>query len=188
LTKEEEAGRVQCHRYWAQCSKTPCVFGSFNLSLLSETTPFNTATGTTDNSIIVRKFSLQNFNLPNEPAHEIIQLHFLGWPDFGIPESPCQILKLIDAANEVQSQAAATCQNVGPMVVHCSAGCGRTGAFCTIDSVLSILKNLNGDVGKSDIVQSTVASFREQRLSMVQTLRQYVFCYEAVLWKFIGAA
>ncbi|CAG8445059.1 10718_t:CDS:2 [Ambispora leptoticha] len=196
LTKEEEAGRIQCHRYWAQCTKTPCQFGSLSCILISETNPLVTADGKPDASIIVRKFQIQNTTEPSASPREITQIHFLGWPDFGIPESPCQILKLIDAANEIQSQAAQSCtpssQAIGPMVVHCSAGCGRTGAFCTIDSVLTQLKNAEATGQKIDlsidIIKSAVESFREQRLSMVQSLRQFVFCYEAVLWKLLSAA
>ena len=102
-----------------------------------------------------------------------------------------------------------------PLIVHCSAGCGRTGTFCTIDSVLDMLKqqrlwhlkgekngkpytndsaiNMDVDGGEYDDSQSwisrddvdlivrTVEDFRLQRLSMVQTLRQFVLCYETVL-------
>ena len=98
-----------------------------------------------DNTIIIRKFKLSHRNYPNVPPREITQLHFLGWPDFGIPETPVNILKLIDMANNLQSEAEVQVQNqhqqIGPMVVHCSAGCGRTGTFCTIDTVLSMLSS-----------------------------------------------
>ncbi|CAG8446766.1 5259_t:CDS:2 [Ambispora gerdemannii] len=194
LTKEEEAGRIQCHRYWSQCTKSPCMFGSMSCILISETNPWVTADGKLDTTIIIRKFHLQNTTEPSAPPREITQIHFLGWPDFGIPESPCQLLKLIDTANEIQSRAAqsSSLQAIGPMIVHCSAGCGRTGAFCTIDTVLKQLKSAkttgqNIDLSV-DIIKATVESFREQRLSMVQTLRQFAFCYEAVLWKLLGAA
>ncbi|CAG8499309.1 3772_t:CDS:2 [Diversispora eburnea] len=190
LTKEHEAGRIQCDRYWGECRITPCQFGTLDLLFISEHTP-NEENGSTDNSIIIRKFSLSQRNHPELPAREITQLHFLGWPDFGIPNSPLNILNLIETANSTLHHAAQQCepfQKIGPMVVHCSAGCGRTGAYCTIDTVLSMFaNNKNLDTNK-DIIQETVAKFREQRLSMVQTLRQYVFCYEAVLWKLIGAA
>ncbi|KAG9293654.1 hypothetical protein G9A89_018991 [Geosiphon pyriformis] len=194
LTKEEEAGRIQCHRYWAECTKKPCVYGNLSCLLLSETTPCFTPDGLPDKTIIIRKFLLTNTQTPFALPREISQIHFLGWPDFGIPESPFPILKLIDIANETQSRAIQTSESksIGPMIVHCSAGCGRTGAFCTIDSVLRLIENgrTKGQVlnPSKDIIKSTIESFREQRLSMVQSLRQYVFCYEAVLWKLVGAA
>jgi protein-tyrosine phosphatase len=100
------------------------------------------------------------------------------------------------------------------MLVHCSAGCGRTGTFCTIDTVIDMLKRQRKEIksgitpmeamaplgrdgdymGKGkpeptdwvfdqdlDLVEKTVEDFRGQRLSMVQSLRQYVLCYETVL-------
>jgi len=188
LTKEEEAGRVQCHRYWSQCTVNACRFGPIELKFISESS--NCSMGN-NNSIITRKFKLSHVNHPEIPAREISQLHFLGWPDFGIPDSPNHILNLIDKANSTQLKAAqSSLQPIGPMVVHCSAGCGRTGAFCTIDTTLSILNDIREqglDISQ-DLVQKVVLNFREQRLSLVQTLRQYVFCYEAVLWKLVGAA
>lgn len=74
---------------------------------------------------------------------------------------------------------------VGPMIVHCSAGCGRSGAFCAIDTVLYRLSQTNCNT-KSDVLLETISRFREQRLSMVQTLRQFVFCYEAIWWWLLG--
>jgi len=176
LTKEEEAGRIQCHRYW---SDTSCRHGPIEVTFLSETSD-----GSADNTIITRKFRITHLNYPG--TREITQLHFLGWPDFGIPDSPKYILNLIDVANLTQSQAAQS-RSIGPMVVHCSAGCGRTGTFCTIDSTLSLLYSIReqGVDVNQDLIQKVVLRFREQRLSMVQTLRQYVFCYEAILSKLV---
>ena len=118
--------------------------------------------------------------------------------------------------------------SVRPVLVHCSAGCGRTGTFCTVDSVIDMLKrqrisrdkrdtspmdidrkspprtveesggdffasqfreresedSLDGDWvlrDDHDLVEKTVEDFRHQRLSMVQSLRQYVLCYESVM-------
>lgn len=65
-------------------------------------------------------------------------------------------------------------------VVHCSAGCGRSGTFCTIDSVISLMRKLNTP-GSLDLIRLTVRKLREQRISMVQAFGQYVLIYEAIL-------
>ncbi|KAG6235793.1 hypothetical protein E4U24_001415 [Claviceps purpurea] len=217
--------------------------------------------------VTIRKFALSHAAHPFAPIREITHLHFSAWPDFGTPAQPSHLLALVELANVMQRAAmpVETSAIVGsklptidavpvtwynepeqdaqarPMLVHCSAGCGRTGAFCTVDSVIDMLKRQrlanmaahrsqaqDGDtpmgntdysessmsrresVSKSsfgpggngrdsqswtlsnldtswlqddgvDLIQKTVQDFREQRLSMVQTLRQYVLCYETIL-------
>ncbi|CAD6505659.1 BgTH12-01149 [Blumeria graminis f. sp. triticale] len=174
----------------------------------------------------VRKFSLSNSLEPLSPEREITQIHYSLWPDLGAPASPSQLLKIVELSNDIKRSATYTHQNTkldeaegdldSPMLVHCSAGCGRTGAFCTIDTVIDMLKRErkecfeDGSLGGSsmnnshrldadqkdkfptlggsyqwkgdlDLIEKTVEDFRGQRLSMVQSLRQYVLCYEAVL-------
>lgn len=218
--------------------------------------------------VTIRKFALSHSAHPFAPIREITHLHFASWPDFGTPAQPSHLLALVELANVMQRAAlpVETASIVGsskiahdmapitwydepeadsasrPMLVHCSAGCGRTGAFCTVDSVIDMMKRQRlsklpggqplaqsggdtpmadsddaispmtnremgfrfdtdhqprlGDVrneGHSsidlswlrddsvDLVQKTVEDFREQRISMVQSLRQYVLCYETVL-------
>lgn len=104
--------------------------------------------------------------------------------DFGVPDNPLgtlQIIQMADSAQITYSQQ----ESVGPMIVHCSAGCGRSGAFCAIDTVLYRLGKMKS-ASDHDILLQTISRFREQRLSMVQTLRQFVFCYEAIWWWFLG--
>lgn len=171
---------------------------------------------------IIRKFTLAHAAHPFSPMREITQIHYSSWPDFGAPASPAQLLGLVELSNMMQRATLAPTQSprsdepesdevVRPMLVHCSAGCGRTGTFCTIDSVIDMLKRQrkehksgvtpmevsSGDyMGKDkedavagdwvfdqdlDLIEKTVEDFRGQRISMVQSLRQYVLCYETVL-------
>jgi len=154
---------------------------------------------------------------------EITQLQYSSWPDFGAPAHPAHLLGLVEQCDAVVRVSSAG--PAGPILVHCSAGCGRTGTFCTVDSVLDLLKRqraradaaraarfaspmevegappllhsrLRGEDDASfadpaeaewlcrddvDLVEKTVEDFRLQRLSMVQSLRQFVLCYESVL-------
>ncbi|KAI1480585.1 hypothetical protein F4774DRAFT_418103 [Daldinia eschscholtzii] len=201
--------------------------------------------------VIVRKFALSHAAHPFSPMREITQLQYLLWPDFGAPAQPSHLLALVELANVMQraslpldaSSIAASgptetpmamnwvdepeSANARPMLVHCSAGCGRTGTFCTVDTVIDMLKrqrqvtanriDRDGDVSMNesspirrrtstnghkrrpsmndakgletswledtnlDLIEATVEDFRRQRLSMVQSLRQFVLCYETVV-------
>ncbi|KAI0015818.1 hypothetical protein F4780DRAFT_44690 [Xylariomycetidae sp. FL0641] len=217
--------------------------------------------------VIIRKFALSHASHPFAPIREITHLHFPSWPDFGTPAQPSHLLALVELANVMQRAALpvdahAVAASVSaehpatmnwfeepesdadarPMLVHCSAGCGRTGTFCTVDSVIDMLKRqrlsllskhsshkqdaegdtqMGGEASASDastssdgrkkakrhdlpgshesadgkksieaswvgdngldLIANTVEDFRKQRLSMVQSLRQFVLCYESVI-------
>ncbi|OAL33441.1 hypothetical protein AYO20_07297 [Fonsecaea nubica] len=157
---------------------------------------------------MVRHFSLSHSAFPFQPMREITQIHYADWPDFGAPASPLELLGLVEQVNKFVRGAGTPSNIVGPddaapegqrpILVHCSAGCGRTGTFCTIDSVIDMLKRqrlcheaggdkMDVDTGDwvnrddVDLVAKTVDDFRHQRLSMVQNLRQFVLCYESIL-------
>lgn len=160
-------------------------------------------------SIVVRHLALSNSSQPFQPLREITQVHYSDWPDLGTPASPSELLALVEQVNKcVRKSSTSNSADTGdvapkgqrPVLVHCSAGCGRTGTFCTIDSVIDMLKRqqLSDDHGRhdrmdvdsgddwvsrddTDLVAKTVDDFRHQRLSMVQNLRQFVLCYESVL-------
>ncbi|KAF2268049.1 tyrosine-protein phosphatase-like protein non-receptor [Lojkania enalia] len=165
----------------------------------------NTSPSSEQPYVIVRKFALTNSEEPFERMREITQLQYSHWPDFGAPAHPAHLLGLIEQCDAVVRQVNGTTSaskpdppNSRPVLVHCSAGCGRTGTFCTVDTVVDMLKrqrqannareyNENGVNGswiaddEMDLIEKTVEDFRHQRLSMVQSLRQFVLCYESVL-------
>lgn len=159
------------------------------IKLLSEEAHKSKSTIQTDleEGYVVRTFELQF----DHQVRTIHQFQYKGWQDFGVPHDPLGTLELVSLVNQQQLKYERQDPEVGPMIVHCSAGCGRTGAFCTIDTVMARLNNKNyltkeEQLGELDLLYQTVAKFREQRASMVQTLRQYVFCYEAILWWMLG--
>ena len=171
--------------------------------------------------VILRKLSLSHTGRPFEPLRDITQLQYSNWPDFGAPAHPADVLGLVEHCDSVVRSYESSSPSRGsdeparkgerPTVVHCSAGCGRTGTFCTVDSVVDELKvqrqarlkkqetsdpedmDVDGDEedgwmfkDHEDLVAKTVSDFRLQRLSMVQTLRQFVLCYEAILEWIVG--
>ena len=163
--------------------------------------------------ITVRHLTLSHSAFPFAPMHHITKIQYSSWPDFGAPAHPKDLVQIIKhAAKYVRNSMISghplspekpMPENQRPVVVHCSAGCGRTGTFCTVDSVIDMLKRqrlerhekeqnssqMDIDQGDTDWIQrddtdlvaKTVEDFRSQRLSMVQSLRQFVLCYESVL-------
>ncbi|KAG1460466.1 hypothetical protein G6F56_005942 [Rhizopus delemar] len=176
LTNEEELDKIKCHRYWPTDVQN---YGPITVRLLSEQTFVNDK-----DSIIVRKFQLKHRS-SLFPDRTITHLQYTGWSDFGVPDRPIGLLKLIYMVDEAYRKDH---QSKGPVTVHCSAGCGRTGVFCVVDTTIQRLWH-EQDVytnSATDKVNEIIHRFREQRISMVQTHRQYVFCYEAILWWLIG--
>ncbi|KAI1300523.1 hypothetical protein EDD11_006167 [Mortierella claussenii] len=127
LTREFEMGRIKCHSYWPASNNSVMQFGPLKIAFTNEFRP-----DASSNAVWVRQMRLSHSRYSNEPERMITQIQYTGWPDFGVPETPMDVLKVIELANFYNVPTSA-----GPMVVHCSAGCGRTGAFCVIDSVLS---------------------------------------------------
>ncbi|GAA5794934.1 hypothetical protein HPULCUR_000282 [Helicostylum pulchrum] len=193
LTQEMEMNKIKCHRYWPSTVQVPQTYGKMTVTLLSETkhsvlnmNDKRERDDPGDEHIIIRKFKLQQSQTKEERT--ITHLQYTGWTDFGVPDQPIGILQLIHHADEADRYHQLRNEHVGPMTVHCSAGCGRSGTFCVIDTIIQRLWH-EKDVYTStttDKIQQTVSRFREQRMSLVQTHRQFVFCYEAVLWWLLG--
>uniref|UniRef100_A0A667XDQ6 protein-tyrosine-phosphatase n=1 Tax=Myripristis murdjan TaxID=586833 RepID=A0A667XDQ6_9TELE len=100
----------------------------------------------------------------------VTQFHFTSWPDFGVPFTPIGMLKFLKKVKTCNPQYA------GPIVVHCSAGVGRTGTFIVIDAMLDMMNSER----KVDVF-GFVTRIRAQRCQMVQTDMQYVFIFQALL-------
>lgn len=119
------------------------------------------------------------------PMQKVYQIEYKSWPDFGVPDSFSGITDLLNYKNKLIENEDLNKQ----IVVHCSAGCGRTGCFITTDMVLDRLRTQasgkdDGKVdvwGSDDVIYKSVQLQRTQRVSMVQNLRQFIVCYEIVL-------
>ncbi|XP_068504780.1 receptor-type tyrosine-protein phosphatase F isoform X8 [Syngnathus scovelli] len=157
MTRLEEKSRVKCDQYWpARGTET---YGMIQVTML-DTVELATYS--------VRTFALYK-NGSNE-KRELRQFQFMAWPDHGVPEYPTPILaflRRVKASNPLDA---------GPMVVHCSAGVGRTGCFIVIDAMLERMKH-----EKSVDIYGHVTCMRAQRNYMVQTEDQYIFIHEALL-------
>lgn len=158
LTKLEERGRRKCDQYWPE--RGTKSHGQIQVTL-KETLNMSHYT--------LRKFIITHKQFPDDDRL-IKQFHFTAWPDHGVPSHPTPLLSL------VRHSYNANRQSVGPMVVHCSAGVGRTGTFITLDVMLQRISQED-----SIDVFGFVRQMRYQRNFMVQTEAQYVFIHDAVL-------
>ncbi|XP_074876241.1 receptor-type tyrosine-protein phosphatase U-like isoform X1 [Buteo buteo] len=157
LTGLVEQNKTKCEQYWPEQEQ---VYGDFTVTLS------NTRTTT---GLVTRIFCLQKAGCALPRVVE--QFHYLLWPDHGVPRNPAQLLALVDVMNKRGLEVP-----TGPVLVHCSAGIGRTGTFIALDFLLKMGKA----EGKVDVFHC-VQRLREQRVSMVQTKEQYTFLYEVLL-------
>ncbi|XP_061591348.1 tyrosine-protein phosphatase non-receptor type 22 isoform X2 [Cololabis saira] len=105
-------------------------------------------------------------------CHTVKQLHYVNWPDHGVPQSIPPILEMLQEMRSYQAH------DDIPICIHCSAGCGRTGALCVIDYTWNLLRK---QMISSDFnVYSLVETMRTQRPSVVQTKEQYLLVYRTI--------
>lgn len=107
---------------------------------------------------------------------DILHFQFLAWPDYGIPSSGSSIIRLILDVRSAQEKMCRSSPGSHPIVVHCSAGVGRSGAFCSIDNCIHEI-----DEQKKVNFQGVVRKMRKQRAFAIQTEEQYEFCYRTLL-------
>ncbi|CCV00578.1 unnamed protein product [Malassezia sympodialis ATCC 42132] len=198
LAREQEAGRIKCDNYWDKPTAEP-----FRVTVLERKTvsskelqSFNKPTDAMDNAadVIVIQRTLQVCNLtePDTPPRHITHYQYMAWPDHSVPDSPIDLLALKKRVDEKRSD------HSDPIVVHCSAGIGRTGAYIMIDAVSSFLRHVRSSLAckgehsvipsrhecwdsPKDLIYEATMVMREQRMSMIETVRQYVFVYKAVI-------
>lgn len=113
---------------------------------------------------------------PCEDSRKVTQYHFTAWPDFGTPKCTTSFLRFVLKLRKLDEFNSST------VVVHCSAGCGRTGTFIAIDSLLDQCM----EKGKADIF-GYVSQLRDARGGMIQNSAQYRFIYRALAtWHLYG--
>uniref|UniRef100_A0A673K2N6 Tyrosine-protein phosphatase non-receptor type 9 n=1 Tax=Sinocyclocheilus rhinocerous TaxID=307959 RepID=A0A673K2N6_9TELE len=171
-TRTDEGGRRKCGQYWPKEEGGQEVYG--HIAVVNHRV---------DKQAHYNQTTLELHNTETFEQRQVTHFQFLSWPDYGVPSSA---LSLIDFLGAVKHQQQWAVQAFGsqwrghplgpPMVVHCSAGIGRTGTFCALDICLSELQ----DVGTLNICQ-TVRRMRAQRAFSIQTPEQYYFCHTAIL-------
>ncbi|XP_062860865.1 receptor-type tyrosine-protein phosphatase O isoform X2 [Trichomycterus rosablanca] len=162
LTQCNERRRVKCDHYWPFTDE-PVTYGEITVEMLSESES--------------PEWTIRNFRLGYaDEVQDVLHFNYTSWPDHGVPtvnaiESILQFVQL------VRQQVNRT---KGPVIVHCSAGVGRTGTFIALDRLMQHIREHE----YADIL-GMVSEMRSHRLSMVQTEEQYGFIHQCVLlmWK-----
>ncbi|XP_041778522.1 tyrosine-protein phosphatase Lar isoform X3 [Anopheles merus] len=157
MTRLEERSRIKCDMYWP--ARGTEVYGAMTVTI-TETQELATYS--------IRTFQIYR-NGSNE-RREIKQLQFTAWPDHGVPDHPAPFLQFLRRTKSL------TPSESGPIIVHCSAGVGRTGCYIVIDSMLERMK-----YEKTIDIYGHVTCLRAQRNYMVQTEDQYIFIHDALL-------
>uniref|UniRef100_A0A8C1BYL3 protein-tyrosine-phosphatase n=1 Tax=Cyprinus carpio carpio TaxID=630221 RepID=A0A8C1BYL3_CYPCA len=161
-TREVEKGRNKCVPYWPTTEGESKEVGRYVVTLLSEKDAADYK---------VREMDIVSLKY----ARTITHYQYLSWPDHGVPQEPGGVLSFLEQVNRKQHALS----SAGPMVIHCSAGIGRTGTIVVIDMLIDNIdaKGLDSDID----IQKCIQMVREQRSGMVQTEAQYKFIYLAVL-------
>uniref|UniRef100_A0A8C4DME6 Receptor-type tyrosine-protein phosphatase epsilon n=1 Tax=Dicentrarchus labrax TaxID=13489 RepID=A0A8C4DME6_DICLA len=160
LTNLKERKEDKCFQYWPE--KGCWMYGNIRVAMEDFTVLVD---------YTIRKFCVQYQGSDGPRAPRLVtQLHFTSWPDFGVPFSPIGMLKFLKKVKTVNPSYA------GPIVVHCSAGVGRTGTFIVIDSMIDMMH-----MEQRLDVFGFVSRIREQRCQLIQTDMQYSFIYQALL-------
>ncbi|XP_047223785.1 receptor-type tyrosine-protein phosphatase S-like isoform X3 [Girardinichthys multiradiatus] len=157
MTRLEEKSRIKCDQYWP--SRGTETYGMTQVTLLDT---MELAT------FCVRTISLHKSG--SSERREVRQFQFTAWPDHGVPEYPTPFL------NFLRRVKACNPPDAGPIIVHCSAGVGRTGCFIVIDAMLERIRH-----ERTVDIYGHVTLMRSQRNYMVQTEDQYSFIHESLL-------
>uniref|UniRef100_A0A8C5L089 Phosphatidylinositol phosphatase PTPRQ n=1 Tax=Jaculus jaculus TaxID=51337 RepID=A0A8C5L089_JACJA len=157
LTQCFEKGRIRCHQYWPEDNKPVTVFGDIVITKLMEEIHLDWT---------IRDLKIERHG----DCMTVRQCNFTGWPEHGVPENSTPLIHFVKLVR------ASRAHDTTPMIVHCSAGVGRTGVFIALD-------HLTQHINDHDFVDiyGLVAELRSERMCMVQNLAQYIFLHQCIL-------
>ncbi|KAK6748345.1 hypothetical protein RB195_001143 [Necator americanus] len=162
LCKLVEMSKVKCERYWPSEIGQSLIFGCYEITLESEES-------FADDDYLLRRLKMTNQKTGE--SRTVNQLHYREWPDHGCPTGESQLINMIEKMAEFKGDSDA------PVLVHCSAGVGRTGTIISVNYIRELIES--EELDSLDLFE-LVMSLRKQRASMVQTQDQYHFVHKCV--------
>uniref|UniRef100_A0A8C7Y2S7 Tyrosine-protein phosphatase non-receptor type n=1 Tax=Oryzias sinensis TaxID=183150 RepID=A0A8C7Y2S7_9TELE len=171
VTAEEEGGRSKSHRYWPKLGSkhNSATHGKYKV-----TTKFRTDSG------CYATTGLKVKHLLSGQERTVWHLQYTDWPEQGCPEYVTGFLSYLEEIQSVRRHTNSmldTSKSLNPpVVVHCSAGVGRTGVVILTELMISCLEH-NEPVE----VPTMLSELRQQRMLMVQTISQYKFVYQVLI-------
>ncbi|KAF7703629.1 hypothetical protein HF521_022636 [Silurus meridionalis] len=160
VTRCEEGNKNKCAQYWPSLERETEIFDDLVVKIKGEENCPN---------YIIRHLTMMN-RREKSAEREVTHIQFTSWPDHGVPSDPGLLLKLRRRVNSFKNFFS------GPIVIHCSAGVGRTGTYIGIDAMIESLEA----EGRVDIY-GYVVKLRRQRCLMVQVEAQYVLIHTALI-------
>ncbi|XP_071041501.1 uncharacterized protein [Parasteatoda tepidariorum] len=156
---EVESGKNKCEKYWPSKGEVK-HFGNISVELINT-------------SQICQDFLIRTLLVKcDSEMRDVYQFHYTSWPDHGIPDTVHPILELVRLMRQCQAS------ETMPIVVHCSAGCGRTGTICAVDFVWACLRH--GKLSEDFSLFQIAVELRRQRIAMIQTKEQYILAHKVV--------
>ncbi|XP_029828195.3 uncharacterized protein LOC8026584 isoform X2 [Ixodes scapularis] len=156
---EKESGKYKCERYWPSEGDKK-QYGNITVELVKW-------------KQVCPDFLLRTLKARcGSEERTLCQFHYWSWPDHGVPTSVGPIVDLVRLVRDCQASEAL------PVLVHCSAGCGRTGTICAIDYVWGLMRV--GKLNDAFSLYQIIREMRMQRIAMVQTKEQYVLVHRVV--------
>ncbi|KAJ6658385.1 hypothetical protein lerEdw1_020089 [Lerista edwardsae] len=160
VTRCEEGNRAKCAKYWPSMEEETASYGDIVVKI--------------NECKVCPDYNIQKLHITNRrektTGRDVTHIQFTSWPDHGVPDDPHLLLKLRRRVNALSNFFS------GPIVVHCSAGVGRTGTYIGIDAMLEGLEA----EGRVD-VYGYVVKLRRQRCLMVQVETQYILIHQALV-------
>ncbi|XP_046452031.1 tyrosine-protein phosphatase non-receptor type 2-like isoform X2 [Daphnia pulex] len=165
-----EKNQVKCHTYWPVGTHTNNMLTFEDVQLTVELVEEEHK-----QNYILR--TLRLVDLDNEEVRLVRQYHYTTWPDFGVPTTPSDFIQYLQDIRNTGGLGPGTEEEpIGPAIVHCSAGIGRSGTFCIVDTALLQLER-----GERVNVKELLLEMRRYRMGLIQTAEQLRFSYLSII-------